>query len=85
MVVETVQLESGRSVNDLASALEATGGSLIVLSGWGATVANVYLPEDDRRQAVCRRVIEEWRSGALVPQSPGGWPPGHPRRPTQRS
>ena len=65
----------------LATALEASGGSLIVLS-WrqgAATVANVYLPSDDRRQATCRRVLEDWRNGALLPSQPALWPLGHPR------
>ncbi len=83
MVVEHVELEPARPVAPLAEALEAQGGALVVLR-WTPgrpTITNVVLPDDDARQAACRRLIHDWQLGASEPEVPHGstWPLGHPR------
>lgn len=84
MVVEVVELEQGRSVTDLAADLERHGGALVVLK-WQRgtpTLASVFLPDDDLRQATCRRLLAVWRSAPPMPEVHAGgyaWPVGHPR------
>lgn len=85
MVVEVVELEPGRSVRDLAADLERQGGALVVLR-WQRgtpTLASVFLPEDEVREARCRRLLADWCSTPPAPKGPatGGyaWPVGHPR------
>lgn len=84
MVVEVIELESGRPVAELAAALEAQGGALVVLK-WrrgNPTIANLLLPGDDARHQACRHVVDQWRMAASVSESSTGgpsWPLGHPR------
>lgn len=85
MVVEVMELEHGRSVTDLAADLERQGGGLVVLR-WQRgtpTLASVFLPDDEVRQATCRRLLAAWRTAPpSLDADTGGyaWPVGHPRR-----
>jgi hypothetical protein len=81
MVVEVVELEQGRSVAELAAALELEGGALVVLKWQQAkpTLASLSLPEDKARQVRCRQLLWEWRAGSSKVERGYTWPVESPR------